>query len=253
MTIKLAITNYKGGTGKTSTAVNLAHGLAIKGKSVLLIDIDPQGSAAYCLGINPKKTLYNVLIDDASPESCIETVRPNLDLLASNEHLFAAELKLSNHRFRSQLFVRKLDKLNTYDYIIIDCPPSMNLLNQNALTFADKVIIPVSMEYLSLVGTRQLLKNIQIVNKMLKRDLTVCKVVPTFFDPRSQKCKHVLDSLERVFPGRLSTPIRMSISLSEAPGYRQTIFEFDPKSKGAEDYTKLTEEVMSDDGKEKNV
>jgi chromosome partitioning protein len=252
MTIKLAITNYKGGTGKTSTVVNIGHALALKGQKVLIVDIDPQGSVGYYLGLDPEITLYDALMNIRPIEECILTARPNLDVICSNERLFAAELKLTAKRDRATVLSKQLATITNYDYILIDCPPSMNLLNQNALTFAEEVLIPVSMEYLALVGIRQLLKNIQIVNKMLNRDLKICKVVPTFFDPRNQKTKHVVDSLERVFPGQLSSPIRTSVSLSEAPGYRQTIFEFDPKSKGAADYMKLTQEVM-DNGKEKNI
>ncbi|NBV42187.1 ParA family protein [bacterium] len=246
MTKKLAVINYKGGTGKTSTAVSLAHGLSIMGKKVLLVDIDPQGSVGYYLGIDePQITLYDALLNIRPLSACVINARPNLDIIVSNERLFAAELKLSGQPRREHILSQRLESATEYDFIILDCPPSMNLLNQNALSFAENVIIPVSMEYLALVGIRQLLKNIQIVNRMLGKELKICKVVPTFFDPRNQKTKHIMESLERVFPGFVSSPIRVSVALSEAPGFRKTIYEFDPKSKAASDYMKLTQEVLA--------
>ena len=245
MTKKIAIINYKGGTGKTSTVVNLAHGLALLGQKVLIVDIDPQGSAGYYLGLDPEITLYDALLNLEPITNCIINARPNLDIICSNERLFAAELKLASQPRREAILSTLLASVNGYDYILIDCPPSMNLLNQNALTFAEEVIVPVSMEYLALVGIRQLLKNIEKVNKILGKELLVRKVVPTFFDPRNQKTRHVIESLERVFPGRLSSPIRVSVSLSEAPGYRKTIFEYDANSKGAADYHKLSKEVLN--------
>jgi chromosome partitioning protein len=247
MTKRIAVVNYKGGTGKTSTVVNLAHGLTLLGKKVLIVDIDPQGSSGYYLGIDPEVTLYEALLRLQPIERCIIPARPNLDIICSNERVFAAELKLATQPGREVVLAQLLKNITAYDYIIIDCPPSMNLLNQNALTFADEIIVPVAMEFLSLVGIRQLLKNIQMVNKMLGRSIAVSKVVPTFFDPRNQKTKQIMESLERVFPGRLTSPIRTNVALSEAPGYRQTIFEFDPKSKGAEDYLKLSREVYGHD------
>ncbi|NBV83281.1 ParA family protein [bacterium] len=245
MTNKIAVINYKGGTGKTSTVVNLAHGLALLGQRVLIVDIDPQGSAGYYLGLDPEFTLYDALLNLKPITSCIINARENLDIICSNERLFAAELKLATQPRRESILATLMTSVTGYDTILIDCPPSMNLLNQNALTFADELVIPVSMEYLSLVGIRQLLKNIEMVNRILGKDLKVRKVVPTFYDPRNQKTKVIVDSLERVFPGRLSSPIRVSVSLSEAPGFRETIFEFDPKSKGASDYLKLSKEVLN--------
>lgn len=245
MTNKIAVINYKGGTGKTSTVVNLAHGLALLGQRVLIVDIDPQGSAGYYLGLEPEFTLYDALLNLKPITSCIINARENLDIICSNERLFAAELKLAAQPRRESILATLMTSVTGYDTILIDCPPSMNLLNQNALTFAEELVIPVSMEYLSLVGIRQLLKNIEMVNRILGKDLKVRKVVPTFYDPRNQKTKVIIDSLERVFPGCLSSPIRSSVSLSEAPGFRETIFEFDPKSKGASDYLKLSKEVLN--------
>ena len=243
---RLAVINYKGGTGKTCTVANLGHGLALRGYKVLVIDSDPQGSLTYLLGVRPTKTLYNLLIDDAPLSECIMNARPNLDIICANEHLFPAETKLARQKRREVVLSKKLAQVTGYDFIIMDCAPSMNIMNQNALLFASDIILPVSMEYLSLVGVKQLLKNIQIVNKIFKRSVRITRVVPTFYDKRNKKSKDVLESLSRVFPNYLSSPIRTSVGLSEAPGVRQTIFEYDPLSKGAEDYNQLVEEVLED-------
>jgi chromosome partitioning protein len=240
---KISVINYKGGTGKTTTVVNVAHGLARLGKKVLIIDTDPQGSIGYYLGVKAEKTLYDLLLTDTYYQECIVNARENLDVICSNERLFPAEIMMSKHKDRETFLQRKLNELNGYDFLMIDCAPSMNLLNQNALMISDELFVPVSMEYLSLVGVKQLLKNIKMLNKIFGKDINISKVVPTFFDKRNKKSKVVLDSLERVFPDNVATPIRTSVALSEAPGYKMTIFEYNPGSSGAEDYKKLTNEV----------
>ena len=242
---RISVINYKGGTGKTSTAVSLAHGLALRGHRVLLVDTDPQGSAGYHLGIIPQTTLYDVLLNKQPVENCILSARENLDIICANEHLFPAELEIAKQSNREYILSKRLGKLTQYDFIIVDCAPSMNLMNQNALVFSEEIIIPVSMEYLSLVGVKQLLKNIKIVNKIFKKQVKITKVVPTFFDKRNKKSGHVLNSLKRAFPEQVSTPVRVSVALSEAPGRRKTVFEYDPHSTGADDYYKLVEEVYA--------
>lgn len=243
---KISVVNYKGGTGKTCTVVNLAHGLALRGKRVLVVDTDPQGSAGYHLGIEPTSTLYDVLLNKKSVEDCIVKARDGVDMICSNEHLFPAEIALAKVPNREHILTQRLSKLTQYDFIIADCAPSMNLMNQNALVFSEEVFLPVSMEYLSLVGVKQLLKNIKIVNKIFKKQVEITKVIPTFYDKRNKKSEHVLQSLQRVFPNQVSVPIRVSVGLSEAPGARKTIFEYDSHSTGAEDYYSLIEEVLAD-------
>lgn len=242
---KLAIINYKGGTAKTSTVVNVAHGLALKGKSVLVVDTDPQGSSGYYFGVCPQKTLYDVLMKKYPLKECIINARKNVDILCSNEHIFSAEIKLAQQEGREQVLSQQLKEVCEYDFVLIDCAPSMNLMNQNALMYCNEILLPVSMEYLSLIGVKQLLKNIKIINRIFGKDIQITKVIPTFYDKRNKKSKDILESLERVFPNSLSSPIRASVSLSEAPGSRRTIFEYAPNSKGAEDYYRLIEEVLS--------
>ncbi len=248
---KICVINYKGGTGKTSTVVNLGHALAIKGHKVLIIDTDPQGSAGHHLGIQTPHTLYDILIDDSDFEKCIVNTRKNLDIICSNERLFPAEMTMSKWKERELVLARRLQKVKGYDFILVDCAPNMNLLNQNVLLYAGELMLPVSMEYLSLIGVKQLLKNIKILNKVFTREINVSKVIPTFFDKRYKKSNDIVESLKRVFPGLISTPIRNSISLSEAPGFRRTVFEHAPRSKGAEDYLKLAEEVIN--GKKRTI
>ena len=243
---KISIINYKGGTGKTCTVVNLAHGLSLLGNKVLVIDTDPQGSAGHHLGVSYQHSLYDLLINNVPAEDCIVNARNNLDIICSNEHVYPAELKLSTYKHRESVLTHKIKGLSGYDYVLLDCAPSMNLLNQNALLYSMEILLPVSMEYLALLGVKQLLKNIKILNKIFTKKLNISKVIPTFFDIRNRKSKDIVESLRRVFPEYLSTPIRNSVKLSEAPGFKRTIFEYDPNSYGAEDYIKLVKEVHND-------
>jgi chromosome partitioning protein len=241
---RFAVVNYKGGTGKTTTVVNLAFALNLKGKKVLIIDTDPQGSAGHCFGISPKKTLYDILINGEDVAQCIQTIRQGLDIIPSSEHVYPAELKMGQMEERELVFRKKLSTLKGYDFVFLDCAPSMNLLNQNALLYADEVLLPVSMEYLSLIGVKQLLKNITIINRIFNKRIKITRVIPTFFDKRNKKSKDILDSLKRVFPGMISSPVRTCISLSEAPSKKMSIFEYDPNSNAAEDYYNIMEEVL---------
>ncbi len=243
----ISVINYKGGTGKTSTVVHLAHGLSLLGQKVLVIDLDPQGSVGYYLGLTPDKTVYDMLIDNVSYTECVINARPGLDVICANERLYPAELSMAHSRQKEKILAERLGPVTGYDFVILDCAPSMNLLNQNALFYAQEIILPVSMEYLSLVGVKQLLNNIRIMNKLFRRQVAITKVVPTFFDRRQAKSKHVLESLTRVFPGLVSSPIHANVSLSEAPGQRKTVFEYKPNAKAAEDYIKLSREVLGHD------
>lgn len=243
----MSVLNYKGGTGKTSTVVNLGHALAMEGKRVLIIDADSQGSASYHLGmIHPAYTLYDLLIREAPLSQCILKARENLDIICANERLFPAELQLSRAPNKENILTQKLVSLKNYDYVLLDSAPSLNLLNQNVLIYADEILLPVSMEYLALFGIKQLLSNIVIINKIFKHRVKISKVIPTFYDKRYKKSRHVLESLSRTFPGKITPPIRSCIAISEAAGYNKTIFEYAPNSKGGLDYKILSEEVLKD-------
>ena len=246
---KIAILNYKGGTGKTATAVNLAYGLAKRNKRVLLVDVDPQGSSGHHLGVKHSHTLYDLLINKTPLQDVVIQARPNLDFICSNEHLFPAEMILAREDNREFVLSNCLDSLEDgYQYILMDCAPSMSLMSQNVLVYSDSVILPVSMEYLSLLGVKQLLKNIKIINRLFEKNVMISHVVPTFYDKRNKKSEDVLQSLHRVFHEHVTHPIRASIDISEAPGNKQTIYEYRPSSKSVEDYENLVNEVIANDG-----
>ncbi|MBK8169511.1 MAG: ParA family protein [Sandaracinaceae bacterium] len=243
---RIAVFNHKGGTGKTTTAVNLAAALAEQGKRVLLVDADGQGNVGASLGIRGEKNLYHVLVLGMPVEEAAVPVRNNLDVLTSNELLAAAELYLAGRPNRDRVMRERLgDRADAYDVVVIDCAPALSLMNQNALVYADSVVVPVSCDYLSLVGVRQVLRTIKNVREMLKHDITLLGVVPTFFDVRNKICREAVDALQEHFGERCLPPIRINTKLREAPSVKQTIFEYAKESNGAIDYLALVEKIMS--------
>lgn len=245
-TKKFCVINYKGGTGKTCTLINIAYAISQKGFKVLIIDTDPQGSTSYHLGVNPKKTLYDIITKKHPPEDCIYKTRENLDLIASNEHLFPAETYMHKQKNREYILKDRLGNLfEKYDYVFIDCSPSINLMNQNVLLCAENLLIPVSMDYMTLLGVKQLINNTKLLNKNFKTSIKVSKIIPTFYNSHNNKTKHVYESLEKIFSEYISSPIRTNVTISEAAGQGKTIYEFAPTSSAANDFDKLTEEVLN--------
>ncbi|HEY2745406.1 MAG TPA: ParA family protein [Polyangia bacterium] len=239
---RVAILNQKGGTGKTTTAVNLAAGIADRGFSTLLIDVDAQGNVGASLGVRGERTLYHLLVDDATrPEDVIVPVRGQLDVVTADATLAMAEVFLARiDSGRDRVLADKLAGLRAkYQYIVLDCGPSLSLLNQNALGFADEVLIPVSCDYLALVGVKQVLRTLKDIDKHFGHTVRISGVVPTFFDARTRLAREAFDTLSGHFGERLYEPIRRSTRLAEAPSHRQTIFEYAPDSPGAEDYRRL--------------
>ncbi len=246
----LAITNQKGGVGKTTTSVNLSAFLAHKGKKVLILDIDPQGNSTSGLGINKhriKKCIYNVLVDEFPVDAIIvPTAIENLDVAPATIQLAGAEIELvptvsREVRLRTQLEnVRK-----EYDFIIIDCPPSLGLLTINALTAADAVIVPIQCEYYALEGLSQLVNTVNLVQKHLNPNLVFEGALLTMFDSRTNLSNQVVDEVKNFFGTKVyNTIVPRNVRLSEAPSHGQSILEYDPKSKGAEVYNDLAEEVL---------
>ena len=241
---KIAVMNQKGGTGKTTTTVSLGHGLARLGHKVLIIDMDSQGNVGVCLGQGEGKNLYHVLVEDADPQEAIVEVRENLDLLPSDSLLAKVEVHLAHTQHPARSMKAKLKHLEGYDFILLDCGPSLSLVNHNALFFADYVIIPVACDYLSLVGVKQILKTLRGVQERLRHPITVMGVVPTFYDVRNRISHEVLRTLRRYFTDKVLTPIRINTRLKEAPAKQKTIFEYAPRSAGAEDYGQMVSTVI---------
>jgi len=233
----------KGGTGKTTTAVNVAHGLSLSGKRVLLIDCDPQRNAGITFGVNGHKGLAHLL---ATGDVEILQVRDNLFLIDSGGRgLVEVELKLGGIAEREHRLSHSLRHLKGCDFVLCDCPPSCNMINVNALTYCDTIIIPVAMDYLSQVGVRQTMEIIGEVKDITGGEAVDFHVLPTFYDARTRVSKNVLAQVRERFAGNVfSTVIRVNTALREAPHYNKTIYEHAPLSRGAFDYYRLTEEIM---------
>jgi chromosome partitioning protein len=239
---RLAIFNHKGGTGKTTTSVSLAAGIASRGLRVLLVDTDSQGNVGVSLGVKAEKTLYHVLVMGIRPSDAAISVRPNLDLIVSNETLAAAELYLAGRQNRDRILRERLaSTFNDYDVVMLDCSPSLSLLNQNALVVADGIIVPVACDFLSLVGVRQVIKTVKNVNSLLHHPVQIHAVLPTFYDARARICRDAVDALREHFGDRVLPPIRQATRLKEAPAQGKTIFEFAPESNSAEDYGQVVD------------
>jgi len=243
---RIAIFNHKGGTGKTTTSVSVAAGLAARGLRVLLVDTDSQGNVSVSLGAKAEKTLYHVLVMGVRPGDAAVSVRPNLDLIASNETLAAAELYLAGRQNRDRILRDRLAPgFDGYDVVVLDCSPSLSLMNQNALVAADGIIVPVACDFLSLVGVRQVIKTVKNVNALLHHPVQIHGVLPTFFDARARICRDSLDALKDHFGDRVFPPIRSATRLKEAPAQGKTIFEFAPDSSPAEDYGRVVDLLVS--------
>lgn len=247
----IALANQKGGVGKTTSSVNLSSSLAFLGKKVLLVDIDPQGNASSGVGINKgeiENCIYNVLVDDVPlRDVCEHTELDNLDVIPATIQLAGAEVELVPAISRELRLKRAIDTIkDEYDYIIIDCPPSLGLLTLNALTASDSVLIPVQCEYYALEGLSQLLNTIRIVQKQLNSELQIEGVLLTMLDARTNLGIQVIEEVKKYFQNKVfDTIIPRNVRLSEAPSHGKPILLYDPKSKGAEVYLELAKEVIA--------
>ncbi|MHB9144013.1 MAG: ParA family protein [Symbiobacteriia bacterium] len=246
----MAIANQKGGVGKTTTAVNLSACLADLGKKVLVVDIDPQGNTTSGLGVDKKRvgsSVYDVLINDAAAEAAIRsTGLARLDIMPATIDLAGAEIELVPAMSRENKLKKALQTVrDSYDFVVVDCPPSLGLLTVNALTAADSLLVPIQCEYYALEGLSQLMNTFKLVQGNLNPSLEIEGVVLTMFDGRTNLSIQVADEVKRFFRGKVySSVITRNVRLSEAPSHGKPITTYDPKSKGAELYYDLAKEVV---------
>lgn len=247
----IAVANQKGGVGKTTTAINLSAALAEKGKKILLIDIDPQGNATSGVGVEKNQvenTIYDLILGEAPVQSCIEyTEFENLHLIPSNVDLAAAEIELIGIPEKEFIIRKEVEKIkDKYDFILIDCPPSLNLLTINAMTTADTVLVPIQCEYYALEGLSQLIHTINLVKERLNPYLDIEGIVFTMFDARTNLSLQVVENVRANVKQRVySTIIPRNVRLAEAPSHGYPITIYDSKSAGAESYRALAEEVIN--------
>lgn len=250
----LAVVNQKGGTAKTTTSVNLAAYIALSGRRVLLLDIDPQGSASSGTGIvkaSVSKCMYDILINDVSIDEVKQKTSVNgLEIVPATVKLSGSEIELVNMMSREHRLKATIDKVkNVYDYFIIDCPPSLGLLTLNALAASDSIIVPIQCEFYALEGLSQLTRTIQLVQKHLNPRLSLGGIVLTMYDSRTNLSQQVADEVKKHFKDKVfDTVIPRNVRLSEAPSYGMPISQYDGRSKGADAYRSLAEEVMRKEG-----
>jgi len=246
----ITIVNQKGGVGKTTTAVNVCAYLNKYGKKVMLIDLDPQANATSGLGIdhrNLPESIYHTLIQDTPIQNIIQpTKHKGFDVAPSSQDLSGARVELVTIEDREQRLKKALEGIkDNYHYIIIDCPPSLDLLTINGLVASDEILIPIQSEYYALEGLGQLLGTIDLVQKHLKPELKIMGGVITMFDKRNKLSQQVVDELYKHFPHKVfNTIVPRNIRLTESPSYGETIFTYDPNSKGAQAYEKLAQEII---------
>jgi chromosome partitioning protein len=248
----ISIVNQKGGVGKTTTAVNLAASLGVLEKQILLIDADPQANATSALGINlhesqEKKTIYEVIENNINPnDTIITTESPNLDIIPSTINLVGAEIELVNHPDREKMLKNQLEKIKeNYDFILIDCPPSLGLITINSLSASDSVLIPIQCEYFALEGLGQLMNTIRKIQNFHNSELSIEGLLLTMYDSRLRLSNNVIEEVKMHFEDIVfNTIIQRNVRLSEATGFGESIIKYDANCRGAINYLNLAKEFI---------
>lgn len=248
----IAIANQKGGVGKTTTSINLSAALAAQGKKVLIIDTDPQGNATSGFGVEKNEldnTVYELMLGECSIKECIlSEVIPNLDMLPTNVNLAAIEIETIDVENKEYILKNELDWIkDKYDFILIDCPPSLSMLTVNAMSAADSVLVPIQCEYYALEGLSQLIHTINLVKSRLNEDLEMEGVVFTMYDSRTNLSAEVVENVKENLDEKIfDTVIPRNIRLAEAPSFGKPITEYDPKSAGSVSYISLAQEIIKE-------
>jgi chromosome partitioning protein len=245
----IAVANQKGGVGKTTSTLNIGAGLSLLKRKVLLVDLDPQANLTYSVGIRAhelKQTIYDLLKDKVKVEDII-IKHKNYDIIPSNINLSGIEIELSTTSGREFVLKKYLSSvIEKYNYILIDCPPSLGLITLNGLTTSKEVFIPLQTEFLSLQGLSELIQTIEIVKHRLNHELIITGIIGTLFDSRKKLNKEVVEKIQEYFDGKLfKTLIRDNVALAEAPSFGRDIFEYKQNSHGAKDYINLCKEIIS--------
>jgi len=246
---KICIINQKGGVAKTTTTVSLAAGLSRKGKKVLILDLDAQGNIGVALRAQGLKDMYDFLVNGSDYRECITHLGDNLDIITSKETLTKAEFILVGEQGREFVLQNKIKEIKGYDYILLDCSPSLGLLNQNALLASDEAIIPTSTDYLGYKALKKMILAIDSLNNVFDHDCKVTKIIPTMHDKRLKICKQILNDITNDYYGIVTNPIHVSSKLKEAPGRGESIFKYAKNSRAAKDYQSVVLSVVQDEAK----
>lgn len=244
---KIAIINQKGGVAKTTTTISVGAGLARRGRNVLIIDLDPQGNIATSISEQNDHGIYEFLINDTQLEHCVTHMGTNMDLLTSKENLHKAEVFILRKENPSGFLKEKLSTISGYDYILIDCPPSLGLLNQSVLLYCDEAFIPVSTDYLGYDALKKMIVAIDEINDYYDHNLKISKIIPTLYDKRSNLSKEILNKITSKFYETATHPIRVCSKVREAPKHKKSVFSYASASRGAKDYAKLVNLILQDE------
>lgn len=246
---KICIINQKGGVGKTTTTINIAAGLSRHDKKVLIVDFDAQGNIATSLKLKGDKDIYNIITENADIDQCKKYLGQNLDVIPSRETLTKTEVLLAKIPNKEYVLRKKLRSLKGYDYVLIDCPPSLGILNQNALLYAQEAFIPVSTDFLGYDALIKMTKVIEAINNHFDHNIRITKVIPTMYDCRNKLCRSYLDKIRSQFYEVTTNPIRVNSKLKEAPEHGMSIFSYDKSSRGAKDYLEVVRMVLNEERK----